>query len=160
MAQSRPFLLPVCIDGTPESQAEVPESFAAVHWTRLPDGLPSPAFTERVLRLLSPEHRPAQALAASHGSGGFAPGGEPAVAHTLSFTRRTWLAIGVSVLSLVAVLTWLGTRKAGRTRTTRWPTPDSAALRVSRVWAGRRPSPATGSSWLFWLTARARAMSG
>jgi Tol biopolymer transport system component/DNA-binding winged helix-turn-helix (wHTH) protein len=59
MARSRPFLLPVCIDDTPELHAEVPESFAAVQWDRLPAGESSPAFVERVLSLLSPEERPA-----------------------------------------------------------------------------------------------------
>ena len=59
MARSRPFLLPVCIDDTPELHAEVPESFAAVQWARLPAGQSSPAFVERVLGLLSPEERPA-----------------------------------------------------------------------------------------------------
>src|ERR1700757_5353938 len=34
MTKSRPFLVPVCIDGTPDANAEVPESFAAVQWTR------------------------------------------------------------------------------------------------------------------------------
>ena len=71
MARSRPFLLPVCIDDTPESHAEVPESFAAVQWARLPAGQSSPAFVERVLSLLSPEERPAtpQITAASASTG-------------------------------------------------------------------------------------------
>jgi Tol biopolymer transport system component/DNA-binding winged helix-turn-helix (wHTH) protein len=59
MARSRPFLLPVCIDDMPELHAEVPESFAAVQWARLPAGQSSPAFVERVQSLLSSEERPA-----------------------------------------------------------------------------------------------------
>jgi TolB-like protein len=54
MAKSRPFLVPVCVDGTRESDAEVPESFAAVQWTRLPGGETTSAFVARVARLLSP----------------------------------------------------------------------------------------------------------
>ena len=71
MARSRPFLLPVCIDDTPELHAEVPESFAAVQWARLPAGQSSPAFVERVLSLLSPEERAAtpQLTAASASAG-------------------------------------------------------------------------------------------
>lgn len=57
IARSRPFLLPVCIDDTPESHAEVPESFAAVQWARLPAGEPSPGFVERVATLLSQDER-------------------------------------------------------------------------------------------------------
>jgi Tol biopolymer transport system component/DNA-binding winged helix-turn-helix (wHTH) protein len=60
MAKSRPFLHPVCIDDTPELHAEVPESFTAVQWARLPEGQSSPAFIERVLHLLSAEGRAAE----------------------------------------------------------------------------------------------------
>ena len=52
MAKSRPFLVPVCIDETPEKLAEVPESFSLVHWSRLPGGETSATFVERVRRLL------------------------------------------------------------------------------------------------------------
>jgi len=53
MAQSRAFLLPVCIDDTSESAAEVPESFLAVQWVRLP-GANSPAeFIDRLSALLA-----------------------------------------------------------------------------------------------------------
>ena len=47
------FLVPVVIDDTGDAQADVPERFRAVQWTRLPDGQTSPAFVERVQRLLS-----------------------------------------------------------------------------------------------------------
>jgi TolB-like protein/Flp pilus assembly protein TadD len=59
MTKSRPFLVPVCIDDTPDADAEVPDSFVTVQWTRLPAGETPPTFAERVSRLLSPE--PAQA---------------------------------------------------------------------------------------------------
>jgi hypothetical protein len=64
MTKSRPFLVPVCIDGTPDVDAEVPDSFAAVQWTRLSAGETSPTFLERVSRLLSPE--PAYSPAERH----------------------------------------------------------------------------------------------
>jgi len=54
MADGKPFLVPVVIDDTNDQGAEVPESFRAVQWTRLPHGATPPAFVERVLRLLSP----------------------------------------------------------------------------------------------------------
>jgi TolB-like protein/Tfp pilus assembly protein PilF len=54
MADGKPFLLPVVIDVTNEQEAEVPESFRGVQWTRLPEGGTPPAFVERVLRLLRP----------------------------------------------------------------------------------------------------------
>ena len=55
MARSRAYLVPVCIDDTSEAEAEVPDSFSAVQWTRLPQGNTSAAFVDRVLRLLSPD---------------------------------------------------------------------------------------------------------
>jgi TolB-like protein/Tfp pilus assembly protein PilF len=53
MAQSKAFIVPVVIDGTSERSASVPEKFHELQWTRLPAGDPSPAFVDRVQRLLS-----------------------------------------------------------------------------------------------------------
>jgi TolB-like protein/Flp pilus assembly protein TadD len=63
MADGKPFLVPVVIDDTNDQEAEVPESFRAVQWTRLPDGATPPAFVERVSRLLSPGQTQASAKA-------------------------------------------------------------------------------------------------
>jgi TolB-like protein/Tfp pilus assembly protein PilF len=54
MAADKAFLVPVVIDGTREGDARVPEKFWEVQWMRLPDGKTTPAFIERVARLLSP----------------------------------------------------------------------------------------------------------
>src|ERR1700683_2377545 len=53
MGRSRPFIVPVCIDDTSETDADVPDSFCAVQWTRLHNGDVQPAFVKLVLRLLS-----------------------------------------------------------------------------------------------------------
>jgi hypothetical protein len=55
MARNRVFIVPVCLDATHETGADVPESFHRVHWTRLPAGATPRAFVERVRRLVSPE---------------------------------------------------------------------------------------------------------
>jgi TolB-like protein/Tfp pilus assembly protein PilF len=57
IARNRPFIIPVCLDATPDAGADVPESFQRVQWTRLPDGEASAAFVERVLQLLYPGQR-------------------------------------------------------------------------------------------------------
>lgn len=54
MGKARTYLLPVCIDTTAEPDADVPDSFAAVQWTRLPGGSTSPAFVQRLLALIQP----------------------------------------------------------------------------------------------------------
>ncbi len=52
-ARNRTFILPVCIDATPPTAEDVPESFARVQWTRLPDGAVTSQFTYRIAALLS-----------------------------------------------------------------------------------------------------------
>ena len=56
MAEQKAFLMPVVVDGTRDKEAIVPDLFRAVQWTRLPGGETSPAFVERVRRLVTPEH--------------------------------------------------------------------------------------------------------
>jgi hypothetical protein len=53
IAEGAVFILPVCIDDTPESAALVPDSFKAVHMTRLPGGEPTPEFQRRLRELFS-----------------------------------------------------------------------------------------------------------
>jgi len=55
MSERTAFLVPVVIDGTSDSRADVPDRFRAVQWTRLPNGETPPAFVDRIQRLLSPE---------------------------------------------------------------------------------------------------------
>src|SRR5690348_10885417 len=56
IAEGAVFILPVCIDDTPEATALVPEHFKAVHMTRLPGGEPTPEFLRRLQELLSGRH--------------------------------------------------------------------------------------------------------
>jgi TolB-like protein/Flp pilus assembly protein TadD len=55
IARSKAFIIPVCVDDTPDRGAEVPESFLKVQWTRLPGGVTPSGFVERVSWLLSPD---------------------------------------------------------------------------------------------------------
>ena len=121
MARSRPFLLPVCIDDTPELNAEVPESFAAVQWAHLPAGQSSPAFVELVTHLLAlPEHAAPPQAAAEPAPPSQAPtAARPesverspeARRYPTGLSRRTWLSVAILVL-LIGGLAWLGVRKA------------------------------------------------
>ena len=52
IARRKAFIVPVVVDNTPESGAEVPDSFLEVHWTRLPAGQTSAAFCDRIAALL------------------------------------------------------------------------------------------------------------
>ncbi len=52
MGRRRAFLVPVCIDDTKDGDADVPDSFLKVQWTRLPGALPTPQFVAQVKKLL------------------------------------------------------------------------------------------------------------
>jgi Tol biopolymer transport system component len=123
MAKSRPFVLPVCIDDTPEKHAEVPESFSRVHWTRLAAGETSPAFVARLQRLLAAENHaatpvgPAEAPVAS-GSGTDAAAGAPPARDTARVRWRhpvplkvRWTLGGGVALLLAGAMLWLATSR-------------------------------------------------
>jgi len=52
MAAGARFILPVCIDDTPEKGALVPEQFLKTHWTRLPGGVVTPETGTKLKELL------------------------------------------------------------------------------------------------------------
>jgi hypothetical protein len=56
IAEGGVFILPVCIDDTPEAEALVPDKFKALHITRMPDGEPTPEFLRRLKDLFSGRH--------------------------------------------------------------------------------------------------------
>ena len=56
IAEGALFILPVCVDGTDGGQAQVPEKFKAVHFTRLDGGEVTPEFARRLQDLLSSRH--------------------------------------------------------------------------------------------------------
>jgi TolB-like protein/lipoprotein NlpI len=98
MADGKPFIVPVVIDDTNDQEAEVPDSFRAVQWTRLPEGQTPPAFVERVLRLLSPS-QPRMPL---HSRPSAAPAAA-APASDAGHTSRRWRST-VLLIAAVAVI--------------------------------------------------------
>jgi TolB-like protein len=78
MAGTKPFLLPVVIDGTRDDE-RTPEKFREVQWTILPAGATPSVFVERVSRLLSRDqpNEPAPVAPSAGGTSG-----------TSSFTRK------------------------------------------------------------------------
>jgi hypothetical protein len=53
IAEGAVFILPVCIDDTPEAEALVPDKFRSLHISRLVGGEPSPEFLRRLKDLFS-----------------------------------------------------------------------------------------------------------
>jgi TolB-like protein len=108
MAEQKPFLVPVVVDGTGDREAIVPDPFRAVQWTRLTAGETGPAFIERVRLLLSPE-----GPAPAHGFAGAPPGGAAVKRAALRASwslRAVWVAAAVGLAALAA---WLAVGKLG-----------------------------------------------
>ena len=53
IARNKAFIVPVCVDGTPEGIADLPDSFHRVQWTRLPGGETPRSFCDRIAHLLT-----------------------------------------------------------------------------------------------------------
>ena len=100
------FLVPVVIDGTGDAQADVPEAFRAMQWTRLPGGQTPPAFVTRIAQLLSPSEL--QTPAPARPSAGWAPSANfPAPrASTSRGSRLVPLLIAAVLLLGVGYFAW------------------------------------------------------
>ena len=61
IARNKAFIIPVCVDGTPDSVPDLPESFTRVQWTRLAGGATPSSFCQRIATLLEVAGQPAAA---------------------------------------------------------------------------------------------------
>jgi serine/threonine-protein kinase len=113
------FLLPVVIDDTGDAQADVPERFRAVQWTRLPGGVTQPEFVARIKRLLSPEPPTTARLQA-----GAASGASLSRATTGRSTPSRALPVAVALLVLAAL----------------------AYLFINKLWISKPAAPAATSA--------------
>jgi Tol biopolymer transport system component len=120
MAAEKAFLVPVSIDETSERRASVPDKFRDVQWMRLPAGAASPAFIERILRLLQMDSPPAatESLATGTAAPASAAGAGVGIARlrrirvrTIRFVRdnRAWFlaasaAVAITLAAIAALL--------------------------------------------------------
>ena len=117
MGRSRAFLVPICVDATREMDADVPDSFSASQWTRLPAGRASPEFVGRIQQLLSRE---------AISSATVARGPTAVAARKSSRLKAVWLALAVA---LVAVAAYLLVEKPWSAKSVAFaPPPDSIAV--------------------------------
>jgi TolB-like protein/lipoprotein NlpI len=126
MGRTRPFIVPVCVDDTAETDADVPDAFSAVQWTRLHDGEAQPAFVERILRLLSPEaaHAPSEVRSSTApvvlatGPAPRLPAPSPAAARPTRLVPLLIVAVAViGVGYFAAAKWWLPKRSAADAQT-------------------------------------------
>jgi TolB-like protein len=103
------FLLPVVIDATRDADADVPVEFRAVQWTKLPAGETSPAFVNRVRKLLGQPSTETATTASARP--------QPRT-YTPVVTSRTalWVAtaVGTLLLGVIVFLLLRPTRKETR----------------------------------------------
>ena len=116
IVRSKAFIVPVCVDDTPDTRAEVPEAFLKAQWTRLPGGVTTQAFCERIATLLAggePVRRPR----------GPAPATIPAP------TRKSfrWPAVAAAAVLIVAVIGWQAWRQLRTQKTETAPAAPVAA---------------------------------
>ncbi len=102
IARNKAFIIPVCVDATPDSVPDLPESFQRVQWTRLPDGMTPPTFCHRIAALLGTATTPAEPAAqpapSTTASMPLPPPSRPQAARA---PRSRWIAL-TAVLLLVA----------------------------------------------------------
>jgi TolB-like protein/tetratricopeptide (TPR) repeat protein len=95
------FLVPIVIDSTPETKADVPDAFRHVQWTRLPDGVTPAAFVERVQRLLSGELFKGPTRSASEAA-------QVSAAHSQQHIHASWRWKAALLLTIAAVVAAVG----------------------------------------------------
>lgn len=130
MSKGRPFLVPVCIDDTLEASAEVPDSFNAVQWTRLPAEGATEPFVAHLARLLSPGERAQLPLARA--PSGETPSWGTGALEAANRRRRKFFVLLAAVATLagayiVADRNWLSKRLPALPA----PVPESTANPVS-----------------------------
>jgi TolB-like protein len=120
MGAGRAFLVPVVIDDTKESGADVPEEFLRYQWIRLSGGAPTPQFVEQINRLLvlprqtvgrghrTPPESVEAAAAPARAPAGF---GDPAL-QSRPASRWPLVLGGVAAVAIVAALffAWRGSK--------------------------------------------------
>jgi TolB-like protein/Flp pilus assembly protein TadD len=116
MSERVAFLVPVVIDDTSDSRADVPDRFRGVQWTRLPGGDTPPAFVERIRRLLSPELSLSSAVPAA------APGVRQPVRASRGSKPMLLAIAGVIVTAVLAYVIF------ERLRTPKHPTASAATF--------------------------------
>ena len=147
IARNKAFIIPVCIDGTPESVPDLPESFLRVQWTRLPAGATPPSFCHRIATLLGGVGRP---TASPDAPQPLLPAAQPAAQRTVQSPklRRSIMLVGALLLvsGAIALKPWrliaakpAATADAQFGADTRAAAPGAAALLVAEGAAAAAP---------------------
>jgi tetratricopeptide (TPR) repeat protein len=128
MAKGKAFIVPVTVDGTGDQDAQVPDAFLAVQWTKLPGGDTPTTFAERVKKLLAGPSRETEHQVP--GTAGQSLSRPPRAS-------RTWIVpVVAGVIACLALATWQPWRKGGESSQPAQiaSSPSEAEQLVARVW--------------------------
>ncbi|MEO6006044.1 MAG: TIR domain-containing protein [Opitutus sp.] len=139
MGRTKSFLMPVCIDATSDAEADVPDSFGSVQWTRLPNGETPPAFTARVKKMLLADIASSAAASAPRADSESEKRPRPAKAQKPAHYWLPFIALGL-LMGIIAVVWHPWSPRHPATPT---PLPDSppvlpvseAKQLVAKAWA-------------------------
>jgi TolB-like protein len=142
VARNKPFIVPVCLDRTPESVADVPESFQRVQWTRLLDGNTQSAFPAHIVALLGAPGAVVPVADSTHSGatpGLVAPPALTPAATAKSTLRKNRLAIAL-MATIMVILAYVAVDKFWISKHVSQETPAATASPVAS--AGIPASPA------------------
>ncbi len=125
MAEEKPFLVPIVIDGTHDADAKVPDAFRAVQWTHLPLGEVRADFTERLSRLLGGADAQGGASPARAARDSATTGARPASPREGHVRRRQGAVTLVAVLTGAAAVGYLAYERLGASK------PPTAGIQAS-----------------------------
>ena len=116
IVRSKAFIVPVCIDDTPDARAEVPDSFLKAQWTRLPGGVTTQAFCDRMATLLA------------GGETGKRPSGAAPARISVPAASRSshWRAVAAAGVLVLAAIGWLAWRQLQAAKPALAPAPAVA----------------------------------
>jgi tetratricopeptide (TPR) repeat protein len=106
VASGVPFMLPVVIDDTAESEALVPERFRAVQWTRLRDGVMPSGVQARFLKLWSHRTGVLRSEAATTSAAMEPPANIAPYKSVRKRGAQVYALAGIAVVSLLALAAW------------------------------------------------------
>jgi TolB-like protein/Tfp pilus assembly protein PilF len=96
VSRNKTFIVPVCIDHTPNLEADVPDTFLKVQWTRLPAGETPASFSGRIAALIAGTPTAAQPASPNM----------PAAAAPQKPPSHRWIAVTALSLLMAGVVVW------------------------------------------------------
>ncbi len=116
VSRNKAFIVPVCVDSTPELDADVPEAFLRVQWTRLPAGETPESFSGRIAALIGDNATPSPP-----------PLVRPTTAALQRSPFRRWIVVTSLCVMVVGAVAWQVWRTSRSQKSPASNVPDAVA---------------------------------